>query len=85
MLGCTDIARDDMRKPGMMLDFAQVRPGAKVADFIPGHGYFTRVFAVAVKPGGSVVALVPGGARKLDPDADYAPEFSERWMISINV
>jgi predicted transcriptional regulator of viral defense system len=26
-----------------------------------------------------------GGSRKLDPDADYAPEFSERWMISINV
>jgi predicted transcriptional regulator of viral defense system len=26
-----------------------------------------------------------GGSRKLDPDAEYAPEFSERWMISINV
>jgi predicted transcriptional regulator of viral defense system len=26
-----------------------------------------------------------GGSRKLDPDAKYAPEFSERWMISINV
>lgn len=26
-----------------------------------------------------------GGSRKLDPDADYAPKFSERWMISINV
>ena len=26
-----------------------------------------------------------GGSRKLDPDADYAPNFSERWMISINV
>jgi predicted transcriptional regulator of viral defense system len=26
-----------------------------------------------------------GGSRKLDPEADYAPEFSERWMISINV
>lgn len=26
-----------------------------------------------------------GGSRKLDPDAGYAPEFSERWMISINV
>lgn len=26
-----------------------------------------------------------GGSRKLDPEASYAPEFSERWMISINV
>jgi predicted transcriptional regulator of viral defense system len=25
-----------------------------------------------------------GGSRKLDPDADYNPHFSERWMISIN-
>ena len=26
-----------------------------------------------------------GGSRKLDPNASYAPLFSERWMISINV
>lgn len=26
-----------------------------------------------------------GGSRKLDPDAEYAPVFSETWMISINV
>jgi len=26
-----------------------------------------------------------GGSRKLDPDAEYASVFSERWMISINV
>jgi predicted transcriptional regulator of viral defense system len=26
-----------------------------------------------------------GGSRKLDPDADYQPRFSERWMISLNV
>lgn len=25
-----------------------------------------------------------GGSRKLDPDAEYAPVFSEKWMISIN-
>lgn len=26
-----------------------------------------------------------GGSQKLDPDAPYAPVFSERWMISLNV
>ena len=26
-----------------------------------------------------------GGSRKLDPDSDYVPVFSEKWMISINV
>lgn len=26
-----------------------------------------------------------GGSRKLDPEGDYAPVFSEKWMISLNV
>lgn len=62
-----DVARDAARKPAAMLDFAGITHGSKVADFIPGGGYFTRLFAVAVKPGGSVVAIIPAEAAKVDP------------------
>ncbi|MBV8970955.1 MAG: class I SAM-dependent methyltransferase [Sphingomonadaceae bacterium] len=62
-----DIARDPARRPAEMLAFAHIGPGMKVVDFIPGHGYFTRMFAAAVKPGGTVVADVPTIAAEHDP------------------
>ena len=62
-----DVARDADRKPVAMLEFAHIDHGKKVVDFIPGHGYFTRLFAVAVKPGGSVIADVPSVAAEHDP------------------
>jgi predicted methyltransferase len=40
-----------------MLEFAGVKAGDKVADFIPGGGYFTRIFAKAVGPKGKVFAV----------------------------
>lgn len=52
-----DTKRDADRKPAEMLDFAGVKPGDKVADFIPGGGYFTRIFAKAVGPTGKVFAV----------------------------
>jgi predicted methyltransferase len=52
-----DTKRDVDRKPAEMLEFAGVKPGMKVADFIPGGGYFTRVFARAVGPKGEVYAV----------------------------
>lgn len=61
-----DVARDAARHPAEMLDFAHVGHGTRVADFIPGGGYFTRLFAVAVKPGGSVVAVIPAAAAARD-------------------
>ena len=64
-----DISRDAARRPADMVTFAHIGAGSKVADFLPGHGYFSRVFATAVKPGGSVVAIVPAGAVAHDPAA----------------
>ena len=52
-----DTKRDADRKPAQMLEFAGVKPGSSVADFIPGGGYFTRVFAKAVGPKGKVFAI----------------------------
>ena len=49
---------DVNRKPAEMLAFAQIHPGEKVADFIPGGGYFTRLFAVAVGPQGHVYSAI---------------------------
>ena len=54
-----DTKRDEARMPAEMLDFAGIKPGQTVADFLPGGGYFTRVFAKAVGPKGTVYALVP--------------------------
>jgi predicted methyltransferase len=51
-----DTARDANRKPAQMLAFAGVTPGKVVVDMLPGGGYFTRIFAKAVEPGGRVYA-----------------------------
>ncbi len=61
-------ARDVDRKPAEMLAFAGIAPGQRVADFIPGGGYFTRVLAEAVGASGKVYALVPPpGAQREEP------------------
>lgn len=51
-----DTRRDESRKPAQMLAFAGITPGKVVVDMLPGTGYFTRIFAKAVEPGGRVYA-----------------------------
>lgn len=67
-----DIERDAARHPAEMVIFAMIKPGSKVVDFLPGGGYFTRIFADAVAPGGSVIAVIPPAAANLDPAAAKA-------------
>lgn len=55
----TDRDRDANRKPGETLAFAGVKAGDRVADIIPGTGYFTRLFSKAVGPKGYVYAYIP--------------------------
>jgi len=54
-----DKARDAARKPAEIVAFAGVKPGDKVAEFLPGGGYYTRIISKAVGPTGHVYALVP--------------------------
>jgi predicted methyltransferase len=56
-----DKARDVHRKPAEIVAFAGVKPGDKVAEFLPGGGYYTRILAKTVGPQGHVYALVPAG------------------------
>ena len=54
-----EVARDAARKPAEMLAFADVGPGDVIADIRPEEGYFTRLLAPVVLPGGRVYAFVP--------------------------
>ena len=54
-----DKDRDAERKPGETLSFIGLKQGDKVVDFIPGDGYFTRLFSKVVGPNGKVYALSP--------------------------
>jgi predicted methyltransferase len=48
-----------------------MKPGDKVVDFLPGGGYYTRIFSKVVGPNGKVYAAVPAEnmARRADADA----------------
>lgn len=54
-----DVARDAARKPGELLALADIKTGDKVADFVIGGGYVTRILSAAVGPTGHVYAYQP--------------------------
>ena len=58
-----DVFRDERRKPAETLAFAEVKPGAKVAELIPGNGYYTRLLSRAVGPAGKVYTVPFGEPR----------------------
>src|SRR3984885_15751109 len=73
-----DKTRDANRKPAETLAFTGVKPGAQVAELLPGGGYFTRLFSKAVGSRGHVYALVP--APLPDAPADV-PDFAARVKV----
>src|SRR5271167_1545076 len=54
-----DTKRDADRKPADCIAFAGLKPGDKVADLIPGRGYFTRIFSKVVGAKGWVYSYIP--------------------------
>jgi predicted methyltransferase len=63
-----DKADDARRKIAALATFAEIKPGQKVVDLIPGGGYFTRVFSGIVGPKGHVYAVWPNEYAKEDTD-----------------
>ncbi|MEP9361198.1 methyltransferase [Sphingomonas sp. KR3-1] len=54
-----DKDRDAARHPGEILAFAGIAPGQKVADFIMGGGYWTRILSPVIGPKGKLYAYQP--------------------------
>src|SRR4051794_2758556 len=52
-----DRERDADRKPAECIAFAGLKPGQRIADLLPGGGYFTRIFSGVVGPKGQVFAV----------------------------
>jgi predicted methyltransferase len=62
-----DRARDALRHPAELIRFAGLKPGDSIADFMPGGGYFTRIFSNLVGPQGHVYAITPSELAALMP------------------
>ncbi len=63
---------DTQRKPAQLLAFAGIKAGDRIADFMPGNAYFTRIFSKAVGPTGQVYAFIPTEEIKNCPPAEIA-------------
>ncbi|HXH14990.1 MAG TPA: methyltransferase [Sphingomonas sp.] len=55
---------DARRKAAEVLAFSGVKPGNVVVDYLPGAGYWTRIFTGVVGPKGHVYAVWPAAGAK---------------------
>jgi len=72
----TDRERDADRKPAEVIAFAGIEPGDKVADFMPGGGYFTRILCNVVGDAGHVYAISVPRSPPAQPPSPGATENS---------
>jgi predicted methyltransferase len=63
-----DRDRDADRKPAGVRRFRGLKPGQRIADLLPGGGYFTRIFSGVVGPKGEVIAVATPKRPDAPPD-----------------
>jgi len=63
-----DRDRDADRKPAECIAFAGLKSGQRIADLLPGGGYFTRIFSGVVGPKGQVFAVATPKRPDAPPD-----------------
>jgi predicted methyltransferase len=78
------VSLDAARKPAQLMAFARLKRGDRIADFMPGNAYFTRIMSDVVGDTGHVYAFLPteqlancsprevAGTRLLEHDPMYA-------------
>jgi predicted methyltransferase len=64
---------DNDRKPAALVTFAGIKPGDKIADVMPGAGYFTRIFSKVVGAKGHVHAIIPESMATKAPPEKFKP------------
>jgi predicted methyltransferase len=80
---------DARRRTGPVLAFSGVKPGDKVAELIPGQGYFSKIFSKVVGSKGRVYLIWPDEYAKVahpDPEVDRqlaaTPAFANMRVLS---
>jgi predicted methyltransferase len=80
-----DVKRDGDRKPAEVIAFSGMKPGWTVADYIPGTGYYDRIFAGVVGPKGRVYAFYPSEITNFRKDVQLPPNGTTPWLGAPNV
>jgi predicted methyltransferase len=68
-----DRALDADRHPAELLSFSEIAPGDRVADLMPGNGYYTRILSKVVGPSGHVYAILPESLASKVPHEKFRP------------
>lgn len=80
-----DVKRDEGRKPAQVIAFSGMKPGWTIADYIPGTGYYDRIFAGVVGPKGRVYAFYPSELANFLKEVKLPPTGTSPWLGAANV